>query len=659
MVVDVVVAALVCLVVCIGAALAMGRDLNWDYFNYHAYSAMQWRSDRLAQDFFAAGLQGYLNPLAFAPLGMMQALGLHSALIATVLAGIQSLNLLFLYLINRHLFADVERPRLAAVVITVLGGATVAFWSQVGSTFVDATISPLIMASLWLVLRHPSRRGLAASMLMAGAAVALKWTLIPYVMGLWVAVALLPGSSRQRLLRQISASTSMLAGFLLCYGYWGWRLYQEFGSPLFPLFNSFFKAPDFPAISNTFLRFVPETWVALLQFPLRMAENESWIYTEVAAPDLRPTLVLALVVAGLALSLMRALRPQQLAGAARDSAIFAADQGSWPVLLVFFGVSLALWLKTSANGRYAVPTLILLGPILWGLAVRILGVRVGRTAIVLVSCLQVLHMASAGVPRWNKQPWTHEMLPASVPAALSSKPYLFVSVGRSSESHVAARVHPESPFINALGMYAIENEGPGWQRFTAMRSRWAGRTQVLFKMPADASDPSTPMLIEAIDEKVDRLGLTLNHNDCHLLVFNSMSEETGDDPLQERRHRRNLLSCPASLKERPDAELANQRKLAQRIADALELRCPQFFQPARPQIEGSRGMWTRHYLQYDLFVTVAINDDSISFRQERQATPVVLGRVSTWHDDVQRFRCRLPHGGARSVETLRGEHEGR
>ena len=56
-----------CLLAGAACSLVLGRDLNWDYFNYHGYAALLLRQDRLGQDFFAAGYQGYMNPLAFAP----------------------------------------------------------------------------------------------------------------------------------------------------------------------------------------------------------------------------------------------------------------------------------------------------------------------------------------------------------------------------------------------------------------------------------------------------------------------------------------------------------------------------------------------------------------------------------------------------------------
>lgn len=659
--------ALAALAACIGVTLLMGRDLNWDYFNYHGYAAWQWRQDRLAQDFFAAGVQGYLNPLPFLPLAAMQAMGWPSAAIACTFAAIQALNLVFVFLIARLLLQDAPLLQLRAALATVLGGATAVLWSQAGSTFIDATLSPLALAALWLLLRAPSRAALIGSGLLAGAGTGLKLTLVPYAVALVLAAAALPGPARLRLRRLLGVAAATAAGFLLTYGYWGWRLYREFGSPLFPLFNGVFKAPDYPVQSDQYLRFVPETLQALLAFPFRMALHESWVYTEVAAPDIRPAVALALGLAALVLAVRRWLRRDAPVAPAVSAAApvtaprpLQADaaRARWRVAGVFIGVSVLLWLKTSSNGRYATPLFLLLGPIVWALCEAVAGLRAGRMLALLVTCLQLVHLDSAGSVRWNPQPWTREMLPVQMPASLRDTPHLFLTIGSMSESHLVAHAHPQSVFVNPIGMHSLPSDGPGWSRFTALRARWAGRTQVVFKGPSQGELGDAPVLLGALDDFIDRLGLVLVRQGCQFIGVNAEPLDLEPGPIGRAGDRRRLLACPAALKAEPDAELARRRALATRITDALAARCPRYFSPRATQVEGTREEWSRRYLQHDLFVYVSFDNDAISYRQERQAVAVQLGRVSNWEEDVGQFTCSLPHGGQRGVQTLAGEPAG-
>jgi hypothetical protein len=347
-----------------------------------------------------------------------------------------------------------------------------------------------------------------------------------------------------------------------------------------------------------------------------MVLHESWIYTEVPAPDLRPALVVVLGTAGVVLAAARrwqALGRGAQAAPAPGGAVPSREGAvAWRVLATFFTVSLLLWLQTSSNGRYATPTFLLLGPIAWALCERVAGARAGRVLGLLALTLQLAHLAHAGNPRFSPQPWSREMLPIELPPALAEQPLLFVTVGSLSESHLAARVHPQSPFTNPIGMHSLPSQGPGWNRFLWLRDRWAGRTRVVFKV--------------------------------HL-----------DGELAQAGEARRLAACEARLKPQVDEALAAQRELARRITDALQARCPHQFQPPAPEVEGSRGKWTRRYNRHDLFVYVDVEEDVITLRQERQAVAAVLGRVSTWERDVGRFACLLPHGGRRDLRALNAQ----
>lgn len=639
----------VALGVTVGIALLMGRDLNWDYLNYHAYAALHVFQDRLAQDYFAAGVAGYLNPLAYLPLGAMQAMGWPPLAITSALAAIQSLNLVFLYGIARLLLGAPTVPRRAlAVAATVLGGATGVLWSQAGSSFVDATLSPLVMAALWLLLRNPGWGGLVGAGMLVGAGTGLKWTVVPYALALWVAAAALPGPPRARTRRLLLVGAGGVLGFALTYGYWGWRLFQEFGSPVFPLFNSVFQAPDYPVHSDQGRRFVPDSLVALLVLPLRMIGHDTWVYAEVPMPDLRPALVVVLLAAWALGAGFRRLRTWPPQGASNGlppgpkAAPWPGPPGwAWAVLAVFFGVSLMLWLQTSGNGRYAPPTFLLLGPIVWALLERVAGEQAGRTLGLLVVCLQVVHLSSAGSLRFSSQPWSREMLSVELPPELEHEPWLFVTLGSLSDSHLAARVHPRSAFTNPTGMYSLPTDGPGWGRFVALRDRWAGRTRVVFKVEPQ-TEPVSASQLARVDQRIERLGLSLEGGDCPGI---RVSAANGG-------YERRLVACAARPRAHADAELAGQRELARRITDALQARCPRYFQPPAPQVEGSRGYWLRRYNWHDLFVFVNFDDDAITFRQERQPLALPIGRVSTWQRDVEAFVCRLPHGGHRDMRTL-------
>src|SRR5688572_2064222 len=92
-------------VLCALWTIAAGKDVNWDQLNYHYYLPYEWLGGRLAQDYFAASGQSYLNPVGFLPFYLMVSAGWHSVVVSAVLAAVHSLNLLLLYLIAWKPFA--------------------------------------------------------------------------------------------------------------------------------------------------------------------------------------------------------------------------------------------------------------------------------------------------------------------------------------------------------------------------------------------------------------------------------------------------------------------------------------------------------------------------------------------------------------------------
>jgi hypothetical protein len=453
---------------------------------------------------------------------------------------------------------------------------------------------------------------------------ALKWTNAPFAVGIMVAaiVAQPHESASQRLRITLSVLAALVGGFMLLYGWWGMRLWQEFGSPLFPLFNGFFGSPDAPAESFSYQRYVPQTLGQLASFPFRMALHEGWVHTEVISPDLRPaTITLLSVAACLAwgVTRLRASPPQASLHVLRT-------RREVHVVAAFGLVSLAAWLVTSSNGRYAVPLFLLQGPVLVLLMARMLNQRSALVAGALLTVLQVLHGAAGGSPRWSAQPWTQDWLPVTVPSSLVQEPMLFVLVGQPSASFLAKHVHPRSVFINPIGTMPLPNDGPGWARYVKLRDGYQGRTQVVMPMGLQLTDAE-------FREKLVRQNRVLRFGP--------------EGPVDEGR----LVACKA-IRVAPNPELAASRNNAARIMDAFEARCPSVFSPRGTQIEGAGSMWTRAYSRHDVYLAIDVNAGAILYRRDRQMRPEMIGSVSSWKSDLERFRCKLPLDGQRGIDTM-------
>lgn len=119
-------------------------------------------------------------------------------------------------------------------------------------------------------------------------------------------------------------------------------------------------------------RFRPDGWMEGLIRTFEMIDVSAGVYVETRAPDLRPAALVVALVIGILVSAVRFARHQTLkeAGAERCS---ASRRVLWACVLGWL-LAWGAWLSVSGNGRYVLPLLILVAPLLganlWRLPIR-------------------------------------------------------------------------------------------------------------------------------------------------------------------------------------------------------------------------------------------------------------------------------------------------
>src|SRR5437879_6126942 len=215
----------------------------------------------------------------------MVAYGWHSVAVSIVLATAHSLSIGLLYLIAHTLFANLPpRERIIfSCLAAALGGATGVYWMTVGGSFLDPLLVPPMLAGLLLLLRedaHAARRAALAGALF-GAAAALKYSNAIYALAalpLALAMPGLAGASRLRACFAYVLGAAVAVGLLA--GPWFALLTREFGNPVFPLLNGWFRSPHALPINLIGERFALRDPIALLAFPFRMLSLDPSIYSE-------------------------------------------------------------------------------------------------------------------------------------------------------------------------------------------------------------------------------------------------------------------------------------------------------------------------------------------------------------------------------------------
>jgi len=371
-------------------ALWFGFAPEWDLLNYHFYNPHAWLTGRSAIDIAPAQLQSYLNPTLYIPLYLIfQAFPVKVLVFVT--GAIQGGQMILIYLIARQV---IERHRMVPVSLLVVAGLGCLgpiFLNQLGSTPADTILSSLVLAGLLLILKSLDVSsgkknfgiGLSAGILL-GATVALKLTFAIYAVPLGL-VLLVCGKPKNRLLLTFSYGIGAAAGFILMGGYWFLGLWQVYGNPFFPYFNSLFESPWISAVNFRDLRFMPRSLWEGLFYPYVWFEDPRRVW-ELKFTDLRILVLYPVMI------LLPLLRWRWL----------GKTSPSLRLLLVFLAISYFFWIKLFSIYRYLV-IVEMLAPLTL-LAVVMVSTKRARWVVITVTLLiasQFMVDFHRKIPTWR------------------------------------------------------------------------------------------------------------------------------------------------------------------------------------------------------------------------------------------------------------------
>jgi hypothetical protein len=648
-------AFLACALLALAINYALGKEMAWDLLNYHLYAGYSALHDRFAQDYFAAGAQGYLNPYAYVPFYALVASGLPALAVASILAVLQSviLWLTFELALTVAPAGTPARRALFAGCAVAMAALNPVLLQQLGTSFTDLTTGELVLGG-WLLLatavRSPSAPRIVAAALLLGAATALKLTNAVHALSAAVLLLFLPVPFIRRFRFACAYGSALLLSFVLLAAPWAYRLEQAFGSPFFPLFNSVFHSAEFTTEPLHHLRFIPSSVAEALWRPFAMIDPWAMVHVEVRAPDSRYALLLVLTVMLLLVQLLRPGLPMQAEAAAPQAAGAKSPPSARadPRLLAALGAAFALdwvlWLSGSGNSRYFIPSACVAGVLVIALLFNLLHRRPKARNYVLVAIFatQALQVWWGGELRWAPAPWDGRWFDVSVPQALTKHPMLYLMVEARSNSFLAPYLPPDAGLIDIAGSYPLLAGGANGKRVQALIERYAPHVRLLVtgeRLYADAERRSPT--VSGINSTVQAYGLQVDPADCATLTVRGIASDpevgTGlPSPLY-------LVSC-ALVPDHADhsADLARERT-ANLVLDRLEDACPKLFQPRRPPTGRYASMWRRMYLNTDLIAWVSKNEVKF-FNPVRGDDTVYLGSESDWAQTPPRLDCGYRDG---------------
>jgi hypothetical protein len=402
-----------------GLALLLGQDSGFDLLNYHFYSGFAFLHKPFGFDFAPAQIQSFHNPLLHV-LSYLVLAHLSAKEASAVFGAIQGLNFYFIFRIGVVVFSGFKTSYryLTALACAAAGFYGISSRTELGATYGDNLISILVLAGLLLALRRlragnesdtRAPAAFALGGLLIGAAFGLKFTAAIYLLGILVAVPLLPGNASARLRLTVSLVCGLAAGFLATYGYWGIRLYASYGNPFFPYLNKYFRSPYYEWSNFLDTRFFPRNWIQSVFYPFFFAQR-SQLVSEIGFRDVRMAMCYVAIILLLCLGGVRFIKSK------RNQAVVdpVRRDFSCPLFLaVFFTLSYISWLFLSSIYRY-LSVLELAAPVFLTLiAWRI--IRNERYVFWVSMALNVLIVAVAIPINFGRQRFDDELLKAIPP----------------------------------------------------------------------------------------------------------------------------------------------------------------------------------------------------------------------------------------------------
>ncbi|HEV7372867.1 hypothetical protein [Arenibaculum sp.] len=445
-------------------SLALGQDANWDLRNYHWYNGYAFLTGRHGFDMAPAQVPSFYNPLLDVPLFLLaDALPARAAM--TVWSLLQGLNFVLLFALA-HALTTAGSPMLrlwasaGTALIGILGAGTL---SQLGTTFHDNVVSLGVIGGLLVAVRwrdtlfggHTGQACAvaAAAGLLVGAAAGLKQPSVIFCVGLCFGFLLAPGGIVRRFTLSFTCGLGVLAGIALTGGYWMWFLWETYGNPLHPYFNTLFGSPlaapsdyrdtQFVELSPTLLDRL------LLGFRLLADPN---LVGEIPLPGEAPwrdprIAVLTVLIPAAALSGFIGGRGTRLTHAAAGRYVLAAVT-----------LSCVTWAVMFCIYRYLVPVE-MLAPIAILLAADRLPLATLARAGVAAAVMAGVQLATV-TGDWGRIAWTDRLVEVDLPRIPAPGRTMVLMAGYQPMSFIIPEFPPEIPFLRIQSNFVHPDPSP-------------------------------------------------------------------------------------------------------------------------------------------------------------------------------------------------------
>ena len=450
--------------------LFLGQDASWDFRNYHWYNGYALANGRFGFDLLPSQLPYFYNPALDVPFYLL-ASALPAQLAGFILAVVQGLNILFLFLLaySALIITNPARKVLVCALLAVLGMLGGGGIAQIGTAIYDNITSLGVFLSALLVIRYSAALiygSWRASFFLAilcgfpvGLMMGFKLPVVVFCVGLCGALLCTSGPAQRRIWITFGFGIGVLLGLALSLGPWAYSLYKQFGNPVFPYFNNIFQSSFAPLNSARDMKFLPVSWHDRLLFPFIFTQNPYRV-GEIPWRDVRLALLYFLLPTCLAL---RWAFLGKKIESPRITTPFSTRYLLWAAML-----SYAAWLFLFAIYRYIL-SLEILAPLLIVMTLGMLPCRV-QTRVMLAGLVLFTILVTMQPGTWGRtSQWQEHAVSIERPGLEEKGNLMILMAGDEPYAHVLSEFPPKIPFIRIQSNFTSPEADTGFN--TLIRDR--------------------------------------------------------------------------------------------------------------------------------------------------------------------------------------------
>lgn len=265
-----------CLLIGAGLGAFLHFEIDWDFANYHYYNPWAFFHQRLGYDIAPASLHTYFNPLLDIPFYLLVLSLNEHPLLVSALQGLYFGILIFIFSKICFLFFRLEKckyPLWWAVYACLIAATGFAVFSQISTTTNEMQLAVLVLAAFYFLFKNicltkqNTPWPFVFSGLCLGCAAGLKLTAAIYGLSSFLLLCLFFHQLRNPAYKIGLFCLAGICGFLICNGWWMWKMWTLFQNPLFPFFNEIFRSEYYESFNFFDKRYLPQSLFEYLSYP--------------------------------------------------------------------------------------------------------------------------------------------------------------------------------------------------------------------------------------------------------------------------------------------------------------------------------------------------------------------------------------------------------